>query len=486
MNRYLIGFVVTLAILEAIALALGFREEIGRLAGWIAYAGLLMIIVAVAMAPKRDRRFRTGFRDVTVKGHVYNVLSPNVSERLNVVNLAILGVWIVILGGLIGLPTVDWSDSSSHTDETSEAHSDVARTVDSSSWSESIDSPDVDSAKSRIIPVGGSIETRNSNSQTWPSGEVMAFSLHSSGLPSFITIVDPESKSSIHMASDHLRFAASPDWSPDGSRLAFSCAFTEIVEVGTSICSVDRESNGISRLSDPPGDDGSASDSAPVWAPDGSMIAFVRGGNVRSTVIVIRDTGEKIIEVDGRKLHGWSPDNSMVAVDDRLVDLDGDVVFTLPTGGGIIAFSPDGRSVYYSNQFRAHPKDESQIQELFRVDLISSEESRITYGVSELQGEGGSSTSFGSLSPDGNYVPKIVQGNLYLIATVGSEMRSVATQASSIGDWSPDSSYLAYLLEMEDTKSIAVAHVLGESNSKLVDVNGSFGGLTWAVSGSRD
>src|SRR5687768_8633783 len=62
---------------------------------------------------------------------------------------------------------------------------------------------------------------------------------------------------------------AHPDWSPDGSRIAFNC----LVDSGNrDICRINADGSGLVRITSDP-----ASDFDPSWSPDGRTIAFATG-----------------------------------------------------------------------------------------------------------------------------------------------------------------------------------------------------------------
>src|SRR5439155_24095 len=57
-----------------------------------------------------------------------------------------------------------------------------------------------------------------------------------------------------------------PAWSPDGTRLAFTC---EVDSGNSDICVINANGTGFTRLTSDPGQD-----AGPAWKPDGSRIAF--------------------------------------------------------------------------------------------------------------------------------------------------------------------------------------------------------------------
>jgi Tol biopolymer transport system component len=88
-----------------------------------------------------------------------------------------------------------------------------------------------------------------------------------------------------------------PDWSPDGSRLAFSAPAHQFGDT-SHIFTVRANGRGLRQLTD----DESLSDFSPAWSPDGRYIAFVRGS---ADLYVMRSNGRglrRIVDV------GYDPD----------------------------------------------------------------------------------------------------------------------------------------------------------------------------------
>jgi TolB protein len=98
-----------------------------------------------------------------------------------------------------------------------------------------------------------------------------------------------------------------PEWSPDGTRIAFVCDF--------NICTVDWRSRRVTRLTA-----GRHSDNWPDWSPDGSRLAFFRAAPVDENGIYVMSTrGGGITRItEGPQLYGygpaWSPDGKLIAV----------------------------------------------------------------------------------------------------------------------------------------------------------------------------
>ena len=117
----------------------------------------------------------------------------------------------------------------------------------------------------------------------------------------------------------------SPDWSPDGSRIAF----VRVVNGGfsTELWTIRPDGTGLSQVtSAPPWP--STYDGAPDWAPDGSRIVYTRSyeadGEYCADILAIRPDGSGLSGVRGATCEsgvfsnfygdpGWSPDGTRVA-----------------------------------------------------------------------------------------------------------------------------------------------------------------------------
>jgi Tol biopolymer transport system component len=118
-----------------------------------------------------------------------------------------------------------------------------------------------------------------------------------------------------------------PAWSPDGSKLAFTCGQTNIRD----ICVVNADGSGLRRLTSD-----IAVDMAPVWSPDGSRIAFATnrftssGGTI--SVAVMRADGSDLQQLAPGQDPAWSRDGSRI-------------VFVGAGTPGLFSINPDGTGV---------------------------------------------------------------------------------------------------------------------------------------------
>jgi hypothetical protein len=90
-----------------------------------------------------------------------------------------------------------------------------------------------------------------------------------------------------------------PDWSPDGSRIAFSHAGAVQTETpdGGAVATI-------------------ASGSDPSWSPDGSKIAFTQGTFDQADIMIANADGSGLTRIslpDGQLAPAWSPDGTKIA-----------------------------------------------------------------------------------------------------------------------------------------------------------------------------
>lgn len=147
-----------------------------------------------------------------------------------------------------------------------------------------------------------------------------------------------------------------PDWSPDGSSVAFVRARLEGDTYRWSIATVPNGGGDVVELFDA----GPDMLDEPVWSPDGSRIAFARGvyddGDTRTTVWTMAPDGSDarpLAPVNHVGAIDWQPDGRtlLVATDWRqgtfVVDTETGSVDLLDGGGDLATWSPDGDHVYF-------------------------------------------------------------------------------------------------------------------------------------------
>jgi Tol biopolymer transport system component len=153
-----------------------------------------------------------------------------------------------------------------------------------------------------------------------------------------------------------------PDWSPDGSSIAFSRGVYEGGRFVSSIVTVPADPSGEGEPTELLTVGGDQLD-RPVWSPDGQRIAFVRSvyrgtsGDTETTVWTMAADGtgaRPLVELPGAATLDWHPDGSSLLVDadgqeqeTYLVDASSGRARLLGTGADLARWSPDGRSVFY-------------------------------------------------------------------------------------------------------------------------------------------
>ena len=149
--------------------------------------------------------------------------------------------------------------------------------------------------------------------------------------------------------TNHPAYDAQPDWSPDGTKIAFVSSRNG----GTSqIHIMDADGKNVIRLTDGPG-----RASYPDWSPDGGKIAFSVEGREYHIDVIDADgrTREKL--EDQALYPSWSPDGKQIACvsfgdghgDIYVMGADGQGLKRVARGlgGDRPSFSPDGRRIAY-------------------------------------------------------------------------------------------------------------------------------------------
>jgi Tol biopolymer transport system component len=115
------------------------------------------------------------------------------------------------------------------------------------------------------------------SSHTWsPDGRSIAYV----STQNQISIYNLDTQTSIELTDDHFRTAVDPDWSPDGTQIAFSGA----ISGSPDIYLIDVDGTDLIRATTHEG-----VDQAPAWSPDGTKIVFssTRDGDHINDIFVI-------------------------------------------------------------------------------------------------------------------------------------------------------------------------------------------------------
>jgi Tol biopolymer transport system component len=262
----------------------------------------------------------------------------------------------------------------------------------------------------------------------------LAFVVTISGITDIYTI--DENGHGLTNLTKNLASDSFPVWSPDGARIAFVSRRSG----NRDIYVMSASGRSPTRLTTH-----AADDYHPAWSPDGSRIAFVseRHGNPEIYVMNADGSGQTRLtnNTNNDRLPVWSPDGTTIAFYDNadiyLIGASGGGVTNLTNGalnsGGAIAWSPDGQRLAFEN----YPS---------RIHVINVDGTDLT----NLAGNGG---GFGPRwSPDGARIAFFSNrdGN-YEVYVKNSDGTGLATNLSNhVADdrapvWSPDGTRIAFL-----------------------------------------
>ena len=257
--------------------------------------------------------------------------------------------------------------------------------------------------------------------------------------------------------------AYEPDWSPDGTRIAFTSD-------GGRIWTVRSDGTGAERLT--PREQKATYETSPAWSPDGSTLAFARTRfseeSLRTSIIVVDPDGgnERTVVSDKLKRLGgfsevtWSPDGQRLVFTRHLlgdhgyfhpalvsVALDGSGRTRLARNAGGASYSPDGARIAFVS-VRDHNgsdcgSDECSYRaELYVMNADGSAQTRLTRNKGDEQGA--------AWSPDGGRIafqstrnyPRGDNPEVYSIASDGSCLTWLTngTADSGMPEWDPDAS----------------------------------------------
>ncbi len=205
-----------------------------------------------------------------------------------------------------------------------------------------------------------------------------------------IWVMNPDGSSQTNLTNSLSPDDIDPDWSPDGTKIAFSSTIDgPLPPHGTfgDIYVMDADGSNRIRLTNDP-----AGDVSPFWSPDGTKIGFTRAIGNDFEVWVMDADGSNQINLtnhparDGIAGACWSPDGGKIAfTTDRdsgdgeiyVMDANGSNPINLtnrPGGDGNPDWSPDGTKIAFTN-FTQGP----QASDIYVMDANGANQVRLTH-----------------------------------------------------------------------------------------------------------
>ena len=217
-----------------------------------------------------------------------------------------------------------------------------------------------------------------------------------------------------------------PSLSPDGRLIAYRSEPNDDPELWL----MKADGSGQHRLTDDGG--------FPDWSPDGSMIAYAPGGGPsgKSSIAIVNPDGSgqrRLPGTDYGEYPSWSPDGRRIAFSSNLsghalmsiVDVEGSRVVDLSSvgEGGKVAWSPDGRSIL----FQSHRDHSDNYNDIYAMRPDGT-------GVKRLTRANGETAAW---SPDGRYIV-FSAGGLFVMRADGSGITPLPIEGvgeATFPDW---------------------------------------------------
>lgn len=202
----------------------------------------------------------------------------------------------------------------------------------------------------------------------------------------------------------------------------------------------------------------------PNWSPDGTKIAFTNGGDEDIIVVDYPDGGNRtnLTNLPGRDLHpNWSPDGTKIAFSSTrfggwnvcIMDNTGENVQLL-TNGMYPTWSPDGQWIAYQR---------GEALRITSTDFLNNDRELVEDGMEP------------AWSPDGRYIAFRRQEDILIVEPNGNNTRPVIQHPALDWhpSWSPDSRKLVFASERNGGREVYVVDIFnGEAPLQLTNTPG--------------
>jgi dipeptidyl aminopeptidase/acylaminoacyl peptidase len=253
-----------------------------------------------------------------------------------------------------------------------------------------------------------------------------------------IYVMDPDGSNPTRLVA-HNATEGAPDWSPDGTRLAFQSDRDNLINSRPDIYVMNANGSNITRLTTSPADDES-----PVWSPDGNKIAFASS----------RDAGPG----GPRQLYLMNADGS------------GQTRLTFNAGGINPKFnwSPDGTRIGFSKNSSAFP----DTLDIYTIVVATGDIFQVTHAARE-----GEHFTDPVWSPDAQQIVftySFVQiSDVFVMRPDGTNQTNLTqTPGGDLHpDWTPDGSAIVFQSFRDGNSEIYWMYPNGSGQTRLTNIS---------------